>query len=403
VAGGARARRIDGGARALTYHPMMKIRRALLVFGLVALSACSTAAPPAASPSGPEKVTITATTAAEILAVFNSSQSALARKDLAGFQATIDLTRAAYRRCQTESFDIASRRGYAPFSAKIAKVEPYLGTYVRAYLGTDASGYSRVYYRREGGKWIGTEPLESELGGDKSKTVDGLLLSYYGIDDDIIDTYAASGIEARVFLLKEAEGHTPTGQAFGLRVFPTRGAAGAQGCNVAGNHATANPKDPFIRVFSNALVLKPDLGSVAEYTRGVIRHEGLHWLQDQFYPDISSRLPFWLVEGWPDYVAQFARPKRDTVCTTKTPTYKQLEDGPSDAPETPPELPGQYYAFANSMIEYLYKTYGPNAYWDLMAAYKAGVDAKVNLPKAIGVTPDAFYTAWLAWAKKTYC
>ena len=384
---------------------LMRIRRALLVLGLVALSACSSAVPPVASPSGPEKVTITATTAAEILAVYNNYQSALTRKDLTGYQATIDLTRAAYRRCQTEAFDIASRRGYAPFSAKIAKVEPYLGIYVRAYLGTDAGGYARVYYRREAGKWIGTEPLESELGGDKTKTLDGLLLSYYGIDDDIIDTYAASGIEARGFLLKEAAGHTQTGQAFGLRVFPTRGAAGAVGCNVAGNHTTADPKDPFIRLFSGALLLKPDLNGVAEYTASIIRHEGLHWLQDQFHPNITARLPFWLVEGWPDYVGQSrsAGAKRDTICNTKTPTYKQLEDGAPDSSDTPPELPGQYYAFANTMIEYLSKTYGPNAYWDLMAAYNAGVDSKVNLPKAIGVTPDAFYSAWQAWAKKTYC
>lgn len=383
---------------------LMGIRRALLVFGLVALSACSTAAPPDASPAGPEKVTITATTAAEILAVYNSSQSALARKDLTGFQATIDLTRAAYRRCQTETFDLAARRGYAPVTAKIAKVEPYLSTYARVYLGTDAGGYSRVYYRREGGKWIGTEPLESELGGDKSKTIDGLLLSYYGIDDDIIDTYAAAGVEARTFLLKQAEGHIQTAGALGLRVLPTRGAAGVIGCNVAGNH-TSDPKDPYLHLFANALLLKADLSGVAEYTSSVIRHEGLHWLQDQFHRDITSRLPFWLLEGWPDYVGQSrsAGAKRDTVCNTKTPTYKQLEDGALDAPETPPELFGQYYAFANTMIEYLYKTYGPNAYWDLMTAYTAGVDSKVNLPKAIGVTPDAFYTAWMAWAKKTYC
>ena len=91
------------------------------------------------------------------------------------------------------------------------------------------------------------------------------------------------------------------------------------------------------------------------------------------------------------------------VCNTPTPTYRQLEDGVLQTPETPPELPGQYYSFANTMIEYVYKTYGPNAYWDLMTAYKAGVDAKVNLPKVLGVTPEAFYSAWLAWAKQNYC
>jgi hypothetical protein len=54
-----------------------------------------------------------------------------------------------------------------------------------------------VYFRRAGGKWIRSEPLESELGGDRTKTVNGLQLSYYGIDDDVIDRYASAGADAR--------------------------------------------------------------------------------------------------------------------------------------------------------------------------------------------------------------
>ncbi len=385
---------------------MIGMRRVLVVLALVTLSACSTAAPPAASPSGPEKVTITDKTASELLAAYNASQSALAKKDLTGFQATIDLTRAAFRRCQTETFYIASRQGFSPIDAKIAKVEPYLDTYVRAYLGTDAGGYSRVYFRREAGKWIRTEPLDVELGGDKSKTVNGLQLTYFGIDDDVIDKYAAAGNEVRTFLLKQAEGHTTTGQAFGLRIFPTRGAAGPNvACGTAGFHLTNVPNDPFIRLFSNALSFRPDVSAVTETTASIIRHEGLHWLQDQFSVSITARMPFWMVEGWPDYIGQSrsAATKKSVLCNTPTPTYKQLEDGVLQTPETPPELPGQYYSFANTMVEYVYKTYGDNAYWDLMTAYKAGVDAKVNLPKVLGVTPEAFYSAWLAWTKKTYC
>lgn len=384
----------------------MRAHRALIAIALVALAACSTPAPPVASPSGPEKVTVTDKTAAELLAVYNASQTALGKKDLTGFQATIDLTRAAFRRCQTEVFDIAARQGFSPVDVKIAKVEPYLGTYARAYLGTDAGGYSRVYFRREGGKWIRTEPLDAELGGDKAKTVDGLQLTYYGIDDDVIDAYATAGNEVRAFILKQAEGHTTTGQTFGLRIFPTRGAAGPNvSCSTAGFHLTNVPSDPYIRLFANALSFKPDLSGVTEATSSIIRHEALHWLQDQFSPSITARMPFWMVEGWPDYIGQSrsAATKKNVLCNTSTPTYKQLEDGVLQTPETPPELPGQYYSFANTMVEYVYKTYGPNAYWDLMAAYKAGVDAKVNLPKVLGVTPDAFYTSWIAWAKRTYC
>jgi hypothetical protein len=384
----------------------MGMRRVLAVLALIALAACSTAAPPAASPSGPEAVTITDKTAVELLTVYNASQTALAKKDLTGFQATIDLTRAAFRRCQTEAFDIAARQGYSPVDARIAKVEPYLTTYARAYLGSDANGYARVYFRREGGKWIRTEPLDAELGGDRSKTVDNLQLTYYGIDDDVIDKYAASGLEVRTFLLKQAEGHTQTGQGFGLRIFPTRGAAGPNvSCSTAGFHLPNVPSDPFIRLFSNALLFKPDVSGVTETTASIIRHEGLHWLQDQVSPSMTARMPFWMVEGWPDYIGQSrgTATKKNVLCNTPTPTYKQLEDGVLQTPETPPELPGQYYSFANTMVEYVYKTYGTNAYWDLMTAYKAGVDAKVNLPKVLGVTPEAFYSSWLAWAKQSYC
>jgi hypothetical protein len=380
-------------------------RRAILAIAVL-LVACTPAITTEPSPSGPQKVAITDKTPSELVAVMSAWQTAIGKKDLTGFQATIDLTRAAFRRCQTEIFDIAARQGFAQSDVKIAKVEPYLDTYVRAYVGDDVSGYQRMYFRREGGRWIRSEPVDAELGGDQTKTVNGLQLSYYGIDNDVIDKYAAAGNDARAFLLKQAEGHTSTGDAFGLRIFPTRGAAGPNvSCGVAGFHLPNVPTDPFIRLFSNALSFKPDLAAVTETTASIVRHEGLHWLQDQFIAGISARMPFWLVEGWPDYIGQSRSlaTKKNVICNTPTPTYKQLEDGVLQTPETPPELPGQYYSFANTMVEYAYKIGGPNAYWDLMTAYKAGVDAKVNLPKVLGVTPEAFYSGWLGWAKQTYC
>ena len=56
------------------------------------------------------------------------------------------------------------------------------------------------------------------------------------------------------------------------------------------------------------------------------------------------------------------------------------------------------------MVEYVYKSGGgANANWDLMTAYKAGVDAKVNLPQVLHVTPEAFSAGWILWTKQTYC
>jgi hypothetical protein len=56
------------------------------------------------------------------------------------------------------------------------------------------------------------------------------------------------------------------------------------------------------------------------------------------------------------------------------------------------------------MVEYVYKIGGSaKANWDLMTAPKAGVDAKVNLPQVLHVTPEGFYAGWILWTKQTYC
>jgi len=75
-----------------------RLRRAAIGLAFVLAASCTSSAPPGASPSGPEKVTITAQTATELAGVVTAWETAIGKKDLAGFQATIDLTRAAFRR-----------------------------------------------------------------------------------------------------------------------------------------------------------------------------------------------------------------------------------------------------------------------------------------------------------------
>jgi hypothetical protein len=100
-------------------------------------------------------------------------------------------------------------------------------------------------------------------------------------------------------------------------------------------------------------------------------------------------------------VAEVPRNTR-TVCGT-VPSFKQLVDGPPQEVDTPPEVPGQYYVFAHTMVEYLYATFGNDAYWNLMTAYKDSVDPKITYPQVLKVTPDKLYGDWQAWAKQKYC
>lgn len=375
------------------------MRRWLFVLALFVLAACE-AAPAAPTTAG--RIVIGPETQRELESVLQKKADAVRRQDLGAFQSTIDLTRASFRRCWQQAFDEAGRGSaqFGTFGTKIVKLEPYLDTYVRAYVQDDATAISRRYFRREGTNWLLTEPREEELGGMRTKTVSGLDLAYWGIDEDISDAIASEGLATRTFLAEQLRG--PARDPFAIRVYPTRGATPPQACRAVGQTPLNAAADPYIRVF--AVWLAPSLTALSDETRALFRHEGLHWVQEQFIPGIAVRLDWWLLEGWPDYVAQAPRPGTgQLVCAGRTPPLSELRRGALDDPSTPTELASQYYVYAHSMVEYLYVRFGPDAYWGFMTAYQSTMNIDVIYPDVIHETADQFYADWLAWAKKKYC
>jgi hypothetical protein len=371
-----------------------------------ALVACSAPAPVTSSPvpSGAVAVQVTDKTKGELQAVLQAQRDALVKRDLKSYQATFDGARSAFRRCKQESFDVAGRQGVSSSTAaQIVKVEPYGGTYVRAWVDEGGStGVTRTYFRVVDAKWVQTEPTSDEIGTSKKTTVDGIDIDYWSIDDDVIDALGKGTLAARDSVVQNQL--TESKHPFGIRFYPTRAEAGIVECSVVGFHLPNKPDDKYIRFFRYWFT--PDTKALSPATISFIQHEGLHWAQDQFSAGISARLDWWLVEGWPDFIGQSRSTdyKRTVICTTAAPTYKQLADGPrTDLPETNPEDAVRYYAFANTMIEYLYAQFGPDAYKKLLLAYKDLADPNKNLPAVLKVTPAEFHTGWMAFAKKKYC
>jgi hypothetical protein len=272
---------------------------------------------------------------------------------------------------------------------------------VRAYVQEGANGARRIFFRQlAGGKWVQTEPKDDELGGEKKTTVEDIQIDYWGIDQDVIDSLGKGALAARKVVLDNLLSDTRR-DPLAIRFYPTRSVSGIQGCTVVGFHLTNVATDPYVRFFRYWF---NNDGSVSAPTITFITHEWLHWAQDQFSPGVTARLPWWLVEGWPDYVGQSRGEStiKFVVCQTSTPTLKQLEDGA--APDSPPELSPQYYAFANSMVEYLYATYGgKEAYRKLALGFKEDARPAVTFPKVLSITPEAFYDGWKSASKKKYC
>jgi hypothetical protein len=383
----------------------MDIRRwAVIVLASAVLAAACTGPAPVVSPAptGPEKVQVTDRTKDEIQAVVQAQRDAILKRDLKAYQATFDGERLALRRCKTESFDVAGRTGTA-LDARVVKVEPYGDTYVRAWVDEGGDrGVARAYFRRVEGRWVQTEPTKDEVGAEKKTTIEGIDIEYWAIDEDVVAALGKGTVAARDSVVENQL--TEAKRMFGIRFYPTRTVAGIVECLVVGFHIPNQKEDKFIRFFRYWFT--SDLASLSPSTISFIQHEGLHWAQDQFIPGISARLDWWLTEGWPDYIGKSRTEayKKATICTAPAPTLKQLADGPrTDLPEFPQEEAVRYYAFANTMIEFLYTRFGPSAYRDLLVAYKDLASAAQNFPKVLKVTPDEFYTGWLAFAKQKYC
>ena len=381
----------------------MKRRLVVALTAAVLVFACSpTTTPPdtSASPSAAAKPEINEQTRGEIQALLQRQHDTMATQDGKSFMATIDPDRLALKRCANESFDIASRQGVGNVG-QVGKIEAYLDVYVRAYVQEGSNGLRRIFFRKGAdGKWVQTEPKDEELGGEKKTTVEDIQIDYWGIDQDVIDALGKGTIAARKVVLDNLLSDNRR-DPLAIRFYPTRSVSGIQGCTVVGFHLTNVASDPYVRFFRYWFDAN---GGTSAATISFMSHEWLHWAQDQFSPGITARLPWWLVEGWPDYVGQSRTDdqKKFVICQTATPTYQQLEDGAD--PNGPPELSPQYYSFANSMVEYLYLTYGgADAYRKLLLGYKESAVSAVTLPKVINVTPEQFYEGWKAAAKKKFC
>lgn len=357
---------------------------------------------------------ITETTKSELEALLTARTNALTSGDRKAFDATYDATRPAFRRWQAGEFEEAARLGF-PTLGRVVEVQVYGDRYVRAWVeeSLDTPGFGRslhvrrLYFRREGGRWLLTEPARDELGGERTKTAGGHTLTYWGLDEDIADLFLGEYRNARVFALKAAAAPVAVaGDLINARLIPT---AEIAGLNEARGGALVRWGDDNLSMLPLGISLEPSRTALSENARLAYRHPLLSWVRGKVLPGAESRLgnARWLDIGWLEHRAWTAtREFYQPTCAGVPPlTLKQLSDGlpPPASPAATLELHSQYYTYVRTMFEYFDATFGAPAYWDLLKEFGGNADAKANMVKVLRVTPEQFYSGWLAWAKQKYC
>lgn len=356
-----------------------------LVLAAALLAAC--AAPPAAE--NPEPA---------LLALVTTHLDALARGDRAAYESTYDHSRGAFALCMAYRFGLASRVGARNVPTTVARVEPY-GEYLRAFVA-EASGYRRYYFRRDADRWLITQPRREEVGEERARTVAGVTFSYWTIDEDVSEIVARDAANARDVALRYGVG-APRGQ-LRARLYPTRELASRVRCSTTGSAYTRDPSDPEVRLYD--LWLAPQLDQLSAESQTVVRHEALHWLQDQLVEGAVQQADWWLVEGWPDYVAGVSRKEAfKAFACGPLPDFAQLASGPRADPDDAPDVVGRYYAYAYSAVQYLSERYGAGMYWSMLRGFRGARRAQEIYPEVLKLTPEGFRDDWVSWARATYC
>ncbi len=373
---------------------------------LVAASSCGA---PSTQPDS--QVRITDTTKSELEALLKARADALTSGDRKAFDATYDATRPAFRRWQAGVFEEAARLGFSTLG-RVTDAQVYGDRYVRAWYeeSIESPGFPRslhvrrLYFRREGGRWLLTEPARDELGGERTKTAGGHTLAYWGLDEDIADLFLTEYGTAREFALKAAAPPVAVTGDLNARLIPTAEIAGPNEGGVGFIRWNSNE----LRMLPSGTSLEPSRRALSEFARYAYRHPLLSWVRGVVAPGVGARLSnaLWLDIGWLQHRAWTATREfyRPACAGVPAMTLKQLSDGPpSGSPAATLEVTGQYYTYVRTMFEYFDATFGAPTYWDLLKEFAGNADAKSNMVKVLHVTPEQFYSGWLAWAKQKYC
>jgi hypothetical protein len=358
---------------------------------------------------------VTPETVKQLEDVLQVRARAIGKGDRDAFLQTIDTTKPAFRRIQLLDFDVPTLRGAMASSFKLSGVERY-GSYVRGFVEETLEGnafpgafvepsYSRRYFRTQAGKWIISEPTADEAGLEKERTGDGVVLNYWGLDEDVAGVYLAELVEAR----RQALTMSPKPVQIKLHVafIPTAELAGPRWDGVAITGG-GGPSARFT-YYPAAYTFDKTRTRFSSFTQNNLLFTALGEVRNGIVPGIANRLSLnvWLEQGWTEYASgiDVSITLRQSCVGVPVPTLKQLADGPPPpgSAGVSPETYGRHSAYSASMIAYLYETYGADTFWRLMSSFEQSASAATNFPKALGVTPDQFYAAWLVWLKKKYC
>ncbi len=383
------------------------LRAKALASGLLALVVAVGGLPvlPAAAALGPvgaPGAVAVARSNADVIAgiqeTLDARSRAIANRDQAAFEATIDPGKdaLALKGVQVQQFKDGALRGYVDLRVDHVKEMP-AGLY-KAWVRLGDRAEAVWVFRNVDGKWLVSEPTEAELGKRIVADSPHFRFRYYEWDQDIIEQMVTTLERAydRVASVLNYENPDKTFVYLtpSYRINPAlRNPYTLASASVEGKSINMHSIESYGAGFYDI-----DAGPLEEMYP-TITHEYTHVVNNAIVS--LARIPKWMSEGLAEHVSlsyrrgevarALARGRDLTPDWAHETIFYGTEKGYSPADIS------LAYGVSALATKYLIETYGIDAFWNLAKGYDKSRDWEGSVQSALGISWSEFTTRFKEW------
>ena len=327
----------------------------------------------------------------------------------------VDQTNAPFRRFVKTRFDTYQKSinaGSYRFRFTVTELTPKQGGFVVAHLLL-GEGYAAAcwpFRLTDDGRWVLSEPAVEQVGAKQTVEADYFTFETYPWADDVngqimaLTENAAQRVQRKLGLLPEAKTLVKVEPIYGLEPFGDPGALAWYERASAGRPDTIKLYTPYAYPFGYF----PVGAGWQKILEDVLTHEYTHMVHNTMFAD-TGKLMDWFGEGLAEFVSDSDRIYEVADAVRQEQLIPIIDP---DRKVNQQDLMHIYllekdvslaYAEAQSLIVYIYDTYGGmDAVWKVARTHDDLQDFDQTLQQALGVTYAEFDQSWRSWLKQNY-
>jgi len=396
----------------------------LLICILWILSACQSGIPHSTPvPAIPETYRISTETArspvidaevvikAGIQKTLDDYNAGLEQNDKTLFMATLDSNNPALWKFADWNFNYLARSvstRTVKLGMKVAQIKVLPQGLVLATIARDRDGWiAHWYFRKVDDRWVLSEPTIAEAGLPQTLKNDNFTFKTYPIAEDINARYIYLMEKARAHVQKDL-GRVPESKV-NISIFPAAGMSPNTTGNLSGWYTSSTsgetddiyiltPTTYFFGFYDPTAGWEPDFEML-------LTHELARIAYIRSFGNPGQGID-WFFEGLAEYVAGYdempvvkTAVQENTIIPILDPSGRKMDL----AHFANVENRALAYGLAESLVTFIVEQYGGlDTFWSLAKSYDQTQDIKKTIQETLGVSYEAFDTAWRAWLKDDY-